>query len=251
MMTSQRKALILDRLKRTGEIVARDLAAELGLSEDTIRRDLRELAGERLLQRVHGGALPLAPPLPDLAARKGVADAEKGRLGAAAARLIKPGSTVFLDGGTTHVALIHHLPRDIRLTVITHSPTIAAALQGHTGIDLVLIGGRIYRHSMVAVGAEALSAIQRITPDLFFLGVTAIHPEIGLTTGDYEEAAIKRAIMGRARETHVLLTAEKFGLASPFAIAPVEAASGLVVPEGLAGEVLAPYAGSGPTILSA
>ena len=70
MLTSQRKALIAQRLTRDGEIVAKTLATELDLSEDTIRRDLREMAAEGLLKRVHGGALPLAPPLPDFAAVK-------------------------------------------------------------------------------------------------------------------------------------------------------------------------------------
>ena len=251
MLTSQRKALILERLERTGEIIARDLAAELSLSEDTIRRDLRELAAEGLLKRVHGGALPVAPPLPDFTARKTLGDGEKDRLGAAAAALVQPGSTVFLDGGTTNAALLRHLPRDIRLTVITHSPTIAAELEAFAGIEAVLLGGRLYRHSMVCVGTETRDAIERVTPDLFFLGVTAIHPDYGLTTGDYEEAAIKRAIMGRARETRVLLTSGKFGLASPFTIAPLEAATGLVVPRDLPADRLAPYAAAGLRIVTA
>src|SRR5215510_12572665 len=91
MLTSQRKTAILDLLRRDGQVVAKDVAEQLGLSEDTIRRDLRDMAGEGLLKRVHGGAIPLSPVLPDFSARKVVSSAEKAQLGARAAKLVRPG----------------------------------------------------------------------------------------------------------------------------------------------------------------
>ena len=96
MLTSQRKALILDRLRRDGQVIAKALADELDLSEDTIRRDLREMAAEKLLKRVHGGALPLSPELPDFTARQTVSSDAKRRLGTYAAKMIQPGQTVRL-----------------------------------------------------------------------------------------------------------------------------------------------------------
>src|SRR6188472_1402806 len=122
MLTSQRKAHILAVLKRDGQVVAKTLSQNLGLSEDTIRRDLRELAAEGLLQRVHGGALPASPTVANLAARRGMATEEKQRLGRKAAGLIQRGQRIFIDGGTTHGELIRALPVDLSLTVITHSP---------------------------------------------------------------------------------------------------------------------------------
>ena len=101
MLTRQRKQLIVDRLRQDGQIVAATLSAELGLSEDTIRRDLRALAAEGLLQRVHGGALPASPALGDFAARTRVEPAGKRAIGCAAAALIQPGQVVFLDGCTS------------------------------------------------------------------------------------------------------------------------------------------------------
>nr|WP_314087393.1 DeoR/GlpR family DNA-binding transcription regulator [uncultured Shinella sp.] len=241
MLTSQRKALIAQRLNRDGEIVAKALAAELGLSEDTIRRDLREMAAEGLLKRVHGGALPLAPALPDLAARQTLATDEKSALGARAAVMIEPGQVIFLDGGTTTAALARALPRSFAFTVVTHSPTIACELERHPTADVVLIGGRLYKHSMVTTGALALEAIRGLKADLYFMGVTAAHPTHGLTTGDMEEAATKRVIAENAAATWVMLTAEKLGRASPWTIMPTGSATGLIVPAGLAPEVLAPY----------
>ena len=229
MLTSERKSLIADRLRRDGRLVARIFAEELKLSEDTIRRDLREMAAEGLLSRVHGGALPIQPPLPDFATRKDVASDEKRRLGQLAATLVRDGETVFLDGGTTNAEIARALPRDIAFTVVTHSPTIAAELEHHPTADVILIGGRIYKHSMVAVGASASAAIATIRPDLFFLGATAAHSRHGFSTGHYEEAAIKRQIAAQSARTYVALTAEKLERASPVTIMPLDAATGVIV----------------------
>ena len=114
MLTSQRKQHILSVLRRDGNVVAKSLSEELGLSEDTIRRDLRELAAEGLLQRVHGGALPVAAAEADFARRQQLAPDEKVAIGRAAARLVKPGQVVFIDGGTTAVQLARHLPASLQ-----------------------------------------------------------------------------------------------------------------------------------------
>ena len=185
MLTQQRKQLLLDRLAKDGRIIAKDVSAELALSEDTIRRDLRELASEGRLQRVHGGALPSSPTVANLAQRRGMASDEKRRLGRKAASLISRGQRVFIDGGTTHLELIRSLPPDLSFTVITHSPTIAAALEPHEVVDVILVGGMLFRHSMVAVGAAALEAIQRLNLDLGFVGLTGLHPREGGTTPQF------------------------------------------------------------------
>ncbi|MBP2547631.1 DeoR/GlpR family transcriptional regulator of sugar metabolism [Neorhizobium galegae] len=250
MLTSQRKAVILDLLRRDGQVIARDLAQSLSLSEDTIRRDLREMAAEGLLTRVHGGALPLAPGLPDLTARRGLASDVKDRLGRAAVTLVRPGMTIFVDGGSTHAALLRHLPRDMAVTILTHSPTIAADLEHHAA-SVVLIGGTLYRHSMVAVGAQAAAQIAFLSPDIFFLGVTAIHATRGLSTGDFEEAAIKRQIAGRAGETITLVTLEKLDATSPHVIMPTAQLSTLVVPAETREDRLLPYRQAGIKIIAA
>ena len=120
MLTSQRQATILDILRREGQLIAKRVAADLGLSEDTIRRDLREMAAEGLLKRVHGGAMPVTPDLPDFSTRRNLSSTEKRELGAHAAGLVKPGQMIFLDGGTTTAEIARHLPRDFAFTVATH-----------------------------------------------------------------------------------------------------------------------------------
>ena len=229
MLTRQRKDLILERLTLDGRIVAKALAGEFAVSEDTIRRDLRELARAGRLQRVHGGALPTAPAEADLVARSAIASASKRAVGRVAAALVEPDQVIVVDGGTTALQLVAHLPPDRPLTVVTHSPSVAVALAAHHAVRVVTIGGQLYRHSMVAVGAAAIEAMSHVRADCFFMGVTGVDPEAGLSTGDLEEAHVKRALSRRAAETIVLASAEKLNVASSYTVMALEEASGVVL----------------------
>jgi DeoR/GlpR family transcriptional regulator of sugar metabolism len=231
MLTAQRKKLILSRLAAEGQIVAKDLARELGTSEDTIRRDLRELAEEGRLQRVHGGALPASAATGDLQAREQVLPKDKIALGRAGAAMIRPKQVVILDGGTTALQVAAHLSSDLRATIVTHSPTVAIAAAKHPHVDIIMLGGRLFRHSMVNVGAALIEGAARLRADLYFMGVTGVHPKAGLTTGDAEEAAVKHALHQRAAETIVLASAEKLLAASPFLVTAYEDITLLVVPQ--------------------
>ncbi len=136
MLTSQRKQMILQRLKADGQIVAKDLSAELDLSEDTIRRDLRELASEGLLLRVHGGALPASPAVVDFAGWLQLATEGRVAIGRAAAGMIRSGQVIALDGGTTAVQVARHTTA----TIVTHSPSVAVELVEHSNLEIILIG---------------------------------------------------------------------------------------------------------------
>jgi DeoR/GlpR family transcriptional regulator of sugar metabolism len=230
MLTTQRKKLILARLARDGQLIAKDLAREFDTSEDTIRRDLRELAQAGKLQRVHGGALPASAAVGDLQTRETVSPQEKIALGRFGAAMIERGQVVILDGGTTALQVARHLDPALRATMVTHSPTVAVQLAEHPLIDIIVLGGRLFRHSMVGVGAAVIDAASRLRADLYFMGVTGVHPEAGLSTGDAEEAAVKRALHERAAETVVLASSEKLMAASPFVVAPLSEISILVVP---------------------
>ncbi|WP_307797243.1 DeoR/GlpR family DNA-binding transcription regulator [Williamsia soli] len=220
--------MLLEKLRDEGRIVARESAAQLGVTEDMIRRDLRELAAAGLLQRVYGGALPASPAVVDVAARTAVAPDGKRRVAAAAATRITEGSVAVIDGGTTALAVVAALPRDLRATVVTHSPAVAVALIEHRAVTVELIGGRLYRHSMVACGSVALDSIREVRADMFFMGVTGVHAEAGLTTGDREEAAMKRAFAAHAGDTYVLASSEKIGAASPFEVIPLGEVSAVI-----------------------
>jgi DeoR/GlpR family transcriptional regulator of sugar metabolism len=251
MLAAERREYLLTVLAEEGKIVAKDLAERLGLSDDSVRRDLRELAAEGLCQRVYGGALPASPAIADYATRQQVAPASKHKVATAAAGLIRPGSTVILDGGTTTLALAHALPDDLGCTVITHSPTIATALVEHPTAEVFLLGGKIFKHSAVACGSSAVEAAQQISADLCLLGVTGVHPEAGLTTGDPDEAAMKRALAARSADTFILASTEKIGTASRYRVLPWEDISGLITDAPPANPVITHLAQHGTNIIAA
>lgn len=228
MLAAERRDLLLARLREDGKVVAKDVAVELGLSEDSVRRDLRDLAAAGLCQRVYGGALPVSPAIADYATRTTVSTTGKASVAMRAVTLIRPGATVILDGGTTALAVAKALPADLRATVVTHSPTVAAALVEHPTVEVFVIGGRLFKHSAVTSGAAAAEAAERVNADLFFLGVTGVHPDAGLTTADADEAAMKRLLTRRAADTYVLASSEKIGAASPFAVVPLADVAGII-----------------------
>jgi DeoR/GlpR family transcriptional regulator of sugar metabolism len=251
MLAAQRRELMVERLRTDGELNAKGLAEELGVSEDSVRRDLRALAAAGLCQRVYGGALPVSPAVVDYGARQTVAIDSKTRVARRAAELIEPGATVILDGGTTTLAITQALPRDLEATVITHSPTIAAALVQHPRVEVFVLGGRLFKHSAVTCGAAAVEAAQGVHADLFLLGVTGVHPTAGLTTGDSDEAAMKRALARRAADTYVLASAEKIGAASPFGVLPLTDVSGIITDAPVDGRTVRQLANAGATVLEA
>ncbi|MGW4945065.1 DeoR/GlpR family DNA-binding transcription regulator [Actinoplanes sp. NPDC004185] len=251
MLAAQRKDFLLARLDRDRRVVAKDVAAELGVSEDSVRRDLRELAAAGLCQRVYGGALPASPAVADYGTRREVEVDSKQRVAVAAAALIRPGSTVILDGGTTTLAVARALPAGLEATVVTHSPTVVAALAEHPSVEVYILGGRLFRHSMVACGAAAVEAAQVVHADLFLLGVTGVHPDAGLTTGDADEAAMKRALAGRAADTYVLASTEKIGAASRFAVLPLSAVAGVITDASSQDETVRRLSAEGVPVLPA
>ncbi|WP_323121264.1 DeoR/GlpR family DNA-binding transcription regulator [Burkholderia alba] len=251
MLTDQRKSAILAALKRDGQVLAKQLSDAFGVSEDTIRRDLRELAAEGRLQRVHGGALPASSADADFARRLPLESGAKRAIAQAAAGMISNGQVVILDGGTTAVELARQLPRALTATVVTHSPSVAVELAGHPGVEVVIIGGRLFKHSIVTVGAAALEALAAIRADLYFMGVTGVHPSAGLSTGDLEEAYMKRALAAHAAETIVLASADKLNAASQYRIGELALATAIIVERHTDAALTEPLAAAGVSIVHA
>src|SRR5438876_11831407 len=152
MLTAERRRSIMYTLQRDGKVLASELSKVLHVSEDTIRRDLRELATAGALQRVHGGALPRSPATPSFTERQQQAPGAKAAIAQAAIELIRQNQVIILDGGTTPLQVAQHLPLDLHATVITHSPPIALALAEHPVIEVILIGGKLYKRELVKIG---------------------------------------------------------------------------------------------------
>jgi DeoR/GlpR family transcriptional regulator of sugar metabolism len=249
MLTAERRQQILETLRRDGKVLASELSAALNVSEDTIRRDLRELAEAGLLQRVHGGALPRSPASASFAVRQGQAPAAKQAIARAAARLVRDGQVIILDGGTTTLQVAQRLPIGLRATVITNSPPIAIALAEHPQVEVIIIGGRLYKQSLVAIGAATVEALRMIHADVCMLGVCSLHPQDGISVPELEEAHVKRAMIAGAAEVVALASAEKLGTAAPYIVGPIGDLTQIVTERGVPDAVLASYRAHGITII--
>ena len=160
VLTAERRQAILAQVERDGRVVASELVANLGVSEDTVRRDLRDLAEQGLLHRVHGGALASAPPTSSFRHRLEVSPEEKAALAEAALPLLVGARVIVLDGGTTTLQLARRLPLLYDGTVVTNSPPVASALANHPKAEIMLVGGRLLKGAQVAVGAAAVEAFR-------------------------------------------------------------------------------------------
>jgi DeoR/GlpR family transcriptional regulator of sugar metabolism len=252
LLSAERRQAILDALARDGKVVAARLVEELGVSEDTVRRDLRELAADGLLMRVHGGALPGGPavyPPASFAQRLTVTPEAKASLAEAALPLLEGASVVLLDGGTTALELARRLPPERACTVLTNAPPVAVALAAHPRAEVVLIGGRLLKDAQVTVGSAAVDALRQVRADACVLGICSLHPELGVTANDHDEAHVKRAMVAAAGEVIALATADKLRTASPWLVAPLADLTHLVTDAGE--ELIAPYAEAGVSVVRA
>jgi len=215
-LPGERQQTILRLLRDHGRVMSAQLAIELQVSEDSIRRDLRELAAQGLCRKVHGGALPAAPAFPALAERHEKDHDRKRALARIAAAQVLPGELVFLDAGSTNTVVASCLPEHQGLRVVTNAPDIALALMARPGIG-------------ATVGAQTLEAIRALRVDVCFVGTCAVDAEAGIWAVDGEEATLKRALLAASSRCVVVATNDKLGAQASHRIGDVDQIDLLVV----------------------
>jgi DeoR/GlpR family transcriptional regulator of sugar metabolism len=248
---AERRAEILASLRAHGTVRAAELAASLGVSIDTVRRDLDELARAGMLRRVHGGALPPGPEPGGHSARRGRDALQKAAIARAAAGLVRDGDLILFDGGTTTLQVACHLDPELRATAVTNSPPIATALAEHPGLRVSVVGGELDRDMLVTVGAPAVAAIRELRADICFLGVCALHPELGVTTTDLEERHVKRAMIEASAQVVALAGPGKLGSAAQFVVASLDDLTHLIADRSAPPDVLAAARERGVEVVSA
>jgi DeoR/GlpR family transcriptional regulator of sugar metabolism len=217
----ERRELILETLSSHGKVIAADLANSLGVSVDTIRRDLNQLVAEGLARRVHGGALPAAPFPRPVAERSAQPSPVKPELAQKAATLIQPKNVVIFDGGSTNHELIRWIPRELQFTAVTPSLPVATALCDLPLVDVIVLGGKILGRELVTTGARAVKEISDFRADICYLGVCAVHRHVGVSTFSVEELELKQALIRSAGTVAAIISAEKFGKMAPFVVGPL------------------------------
>jgi DeoR family fructose operon transcriptional repressor len=253
MYAEERQLWIVERARAGGRVEVAALAEELGVTTETVRRDLTTLERHALLRRVHGGAIPIERLgfEPALAARDSVLTAEKERIARLALAELPDEGTILLDAGTTTARLADALPPDRELVVLTNSLPIAMSLSVRPNLTVLMLGGRVRGRTQAAVDAWALQALADSYVDVAFIGTNGISPERGLTTPDTTESAVKRAMIRAARRSVVLADHTKVGQDHLSRFATLDAIDTIITDAAVDAQVADELRAQGPRVLLA
>lgn len=220
-LPEERRGEVMRLLGIEGKVRAVEMAVRLGVSLDTVRRDLAELEERGRLRRVHGGALPVATPGPPRFAYRVHQDvAAKEAIASAAVGLVHPGEVIAVSGGSTVLAFARRLPDDLEATVVATNPEIVAALADHPRLTVDVVGGRLHPRARTVVGPMAVDALRSVRPDVCVFSSCTVHPALGVTFREREEALVIRTMLeGSARKVN-LSTAARIGASGPYPVAP-------------------------------
>lgn len=222
MLIDERRQHVLAKLQRDGRVLVANLSESFGISRITVRKDLDYLESKGLVQRTHGGALALnggALLDPSLQEKQTKQLQEKERIAVAAANLVKEGCCILLDSGTTTTVIARELRRFSHLTVITNAVNIGVELAG-TGFEVILTGGTLRKNSSSLVGPLAEDVLSEMHADILFLGVDGFDVKAGLTTPNFPESRVNRAMVNAATRVVAVCDSTKFNRRSLALIGP-------------------------------
>jgi len=239
MLKEERLDFIIKRLHSNQYVKLGELSEALQVSSDTVRRDIEFLATNGLLTKVRGGAIPHSPNAVSFKERMHISEDKKGIIANKALSLIKPGDTVLLDGGTTTYALATLL--NMPLTVITNNIPAAALLAGRKDLEVIIPGGRILPDSQITSGADAIRLLQQLHVDICFIGVCSLHHEIGVSSINYFESEMKRAMIQCSDTIVAIGSHDKIGTAEPFKICEIDVLDTIVTEIEPTHSLFAPY----------
>lgn len=213
LFQTERQREIVATTITSGRVEVAELAERFGVTTETIRRDLSDLQRQRVVRRVHGGAIPweTAGFEPLLSVRDDQHDAEKRRLARVAVNELPDNGAIIIDSGSTLTRLAEALPPDCSLSVVTNSLRTAQVLADFEQIELVVIGGKVRKNTLAMVDSDAVAAIEPLVVDTLFISSDGMSPANGLTTPYREEAALKQAMIKAARRVIALVDHSKLG----------------------------------------
>lgn len=254
MLAEQRRGVILEELGRVGSVSVAELSRKLKVSDMTIRRDLEELSGRKLLRKVHGGAVPLpkAAAEPHFEQKRKLNRPEKLAIARAAQGFVNDGDTVAFSAGTTtwHVAAALQ-PGHKDLTFVTNSTNIALSLQENGWDRIVLSGGMFRTPSDALVGPFADRTLRTLNADVLFLGVHGLDPDAGLTTPNTAEAETNNCLVEAARKVVVVADNSKLGIVALARIIPLSRVDAFITDWKASRETLREIELSGPEVVVA
>lgn len=212
MLKEERFKIIMKQINLHNKVLSVDLSMLLKVSEDTIRRDLKELADGEHIVRVHGGAISNSLVRPFIADTNVYSIEEKKIIAAKAVKLIENNMTLLFEGGTTIFELTKIIPKNLNLTIFTISPQIAISLSEYSNVKVFTIGGELRKNHNIHVGAHTINELHRMRFDFCFMGVNAISVERGMTDIDMEVVEVNKAMFEVSDKNALLTIAEKLNL---------------------------------------
>jgi DeoR/GlpR family transcriptional regulator of sugar metabolism len=228
MLKEERFEYILKELKSVHKISYEDVALDLKVSEDTIRRDIETLSRSGLLVKVRGGAIrPSSNPL-SFHDRTGIFTEGKSIIALKALQVLKNARTVFMDGGTTMIALASNLPADASFRVVTNNIELVTVLTNFPGIEIVVLGGSYNRVTKTNTGPFTCQEVGRYQADIYFMGICSIDSKSGITAAVLEDGEVKKAFMNSSHRTVVLSNAEKLETTDFFKVCTLDEVDTLI-----------------------
>lgn len=209
MLKEERQALIMRQINLHNKVLSNDLSIQLNVSEDTIRRDLKEMAEEGKVLKVHGGAIGKSFHYPFNHNSEVYAQEAKQIIAEKTIKLLKNDMVVLTGGGTTMIELAKRIPDSLRATFFTISPLVAITLADHSNLNVIGIGGQLSKNSNVHIGASVINQLDDVKVDLCLLGANGISAQEGMTDNDWEVVQVKRAMIRSAQKLAILCIAEK------------------------------------------
>jgi DeoR/GlpR family transcriptional regulator of sugar metabolism len=248
----ERQQRLLRFIEQQQRITVNQIVQHFDISLATARRDLEVLADQGKVQRVHGGALAMrqSPPEPPVLQRTAEQSSEKARIGQAAADLIADGETVFLSSGTTVLEVARRLHSKRNLTVITNSLLVVNELADARDITVISLGGMLRHSEMSLLGHITELALSELRADKVILGIRAIDPENGLTSGYLPETMTDRAILKIGREVIVVADHTKCGASATAFVAPITSIHTLITDTGTAEEFVQAVQAQGVKVMT-
>jgi len=195
MLKQERHQIILNKLKINRKVLSAILSNDLDVSEDTIRRDLKELEAQQLLFKVHGGALSIENKIASYKERSVENLDKKQQIAKKAVNLIHDGQVIIMSGSSTNIELVKLIPPAINATIFTYSLPIALQLTEHPTIEVVFIGGKLNKSAQVTVGIDVMNSLSKLRADICFMGTDGLDLERGMTESDWELAHIKKGMI--------------------------------------------------------
>lgn len=241
MLKEERQNFIIKQINLHNKVLSSDLSVQLNVSEDTIRRDLNELAESGKVLKVYGGALSKSFQYPLQETETYAKDAKK-EIARKALNLLQNGMVVLAGGGTTMIELARMIPSALKGTLFTVSPLIALEAAERSGMDVVLLGGQLSKNSHINTGSLVINQLSEIKVDLCLLGTNGLSLEEGITESDWEVVQVKKAMIKSAQKIAILSIAEKLGSVQKMKICGLNAIDYLITDLKPNDEALKPYA---------